>query len=403
MTGPATVPDDRILIAGAGLGGLTAALALIRRGFPVTVLEQAPTLGEVGAGVQIGANGMCVLDHLGLWPALEPLAWQPEGKRIYHYRTGESWPLYDLGAESVERYGFPYCMFHRADLHAVLAGAVAEARPDAVRLDAKLAGVEQDGIRATAVLEGGERVSGAALVGADGIHSVVRRALFGPDDPQFTGIVAWRGVVPTAELPAQLLEPQSAIWIGPGGHCVHYQLRNGALMNFVGAIERSDWQIESWNTPGTVSECLRDFDGWNEALRALIRGIPAPYKWALHVREPMEAWSKGRITLLGDACHATLPFLAQGANHAIEDRLVLARALDAFADVETAFRRYEAARLERTARMVRGSAANTARFHNPKLADPEETARIAREEFAPAAVAGRHDWLFEYNAVTAAI
>ncbi len=398
-----TAKNDRILIAGAGLGGLTAALALIRRGLRVTVLEQAPALGEVGAGVQIGANGMCVLDHLGLWPALESLAWQPEGKRIYHYRTGESWPLYDLGAESVERYGFPYCMFHRADLHAVLADAVAAAQPDAVRLNAKLAGVEQDGICATAVLLGGERVSGAALVGADGIHSVVRRALFGPDDPQFTGIVAWRGVVSTADLPAPLLEPQSAIWIGPGGHCVHYQLRNGALMNFVGAIERSDWRIESWNTPGTVAECLRDFDGWNETLRSLIGAIPAPYKWALHVREPMEAWSKGRMTLLGDACHATLPFLAQGANHAIEDGLVLARALDAFADVETALKRYEAARLERTARMVRGSAANTARFHNPKLADPAETARIAREEFDPAAVAARHDWLFEYNAVTAEI
>ncbi|MYF07318.1 MAG: monooxygenase, partial [Rhodospirillaceae bacterium] len=219
----------------------------------------------------------------------------------------------------------------------------------------------------------------------------------------FTGIVAWRGVVPTADLPAQLLEPQSAIWIGPGGHCVHYQLRNGALMNFVGAVERSDWRIESWNTPGAVAECLRDFDGWSDTLRSLIRALPAPYKWALHVREPMEAWSKGRMTLLGDACHATLPFLAQGANHAIEDGLVLARALEAFDDVETALKRYEAARLERTARMVRGSAANTARFHNQKLADPEETARIAREEFAPAAVAERHDWLFEYNAVTAAI
>ena len=238
-----TAENDRILIAGAGLGGLTAALALIRRGFRVSVLEQAPALREVGAGVQIGANGMCVLDHLGLWPALEPLAWQPEGKRIYHYRTGESWPLYDLGADSVERYGFPYCMFHRADLHAVLADAVAAAQPDADPARTRaLAGVEQDGARATAVLEGGERVSGAALIGADGIHSVVRRALFGPDDPQFTGIVAWRGVVPTADLPAPLLEPQSAIWIGPGGHCVHYQLRNGALMNFVGAIERGDWQ-----------------------------------------------------------------------------------------------------------------------------------------------------------------
>ena len=398
-----TGDGSRILIAGAGLGGLTAALALIRRGFRVLVLEQAPALGEVGAGVQIGANGMCVLDHLGLWPALEPLAWQPEGKRIYHYRTGESWPLYDLGAESVERYGFPYCMFHRADLHGVLADAVAKAQPDAIRLDAALAGVGQDGSRAVAILDGGERFSGAALVGADGIHSVTRHALFGADDPQFTGIVAWRGVVPSAVLPAELLEPHSAIWIGPGGHCVHYRLRNGALMNFVGAVERSDWRIESWNAPGSVAECLGDFDGWNEALLALIRAIPSPYKWALHVREPMAAWSNGRVTLLGDACHATLPFLAQGANHAIEDGLVLARALEAFGEVETALKRYEAARLERTARMVRGSAANTARFHNPKLADPAETARIARDEFDPADVAERHDWLFEYNAVTAAI
>ena len=184
---------------------------------------------------------------------------------------------------------------------------------------------------------------------------------------------------------------------------MHYQLRNGELMNFVGAIERGDWRVESWNTPGTVAECLRDFAGWNDALRGLIRAIPTPYKWALHVREPMDVWSKERVTLLGDACHATLPFLAQGANHAIEDGLVLARALEAFGDVETALKRYEAARLERTARMMRGSAANTARFHNPKLADPAETARIAREEFDPAAVAERHDWLFEYNAVNVEI
>ena len=394
---------DPVLIAGAGLGGLTAALALIRRGFRVLVLEQAAVLGEVGAGVQIGANGMCVLDHLGLWPALRPLAWQPEGKRIYHYRTGESWPLYDLGADSVARYGFPYCMFHRADLHAVLAGAVAAAQPGAIRLGAKVAGAVQDGTRAIAILESGERVAGAALIGADGIHSAVRRALFGADDPRFTGIVAWRGTVPTASLPAQLLAPHSAIWIGPGGHCVHYQLRNGALMNFVGAIERSDWQVESWNAPGAVAECLDDFDRWNDGLRTLIRALPAPYKWALHVREPMAAWSKGRMTLLGDACHATLPFLAQGANHAIEDGLVLARALAAFDDVAVALQRYEAARLERTARMVRGSADNAARFHNPKLADPAETARIAREEFDPAAVAARHDWLFEYDATAAPI
>lgn len=396
-------PADPILIAGAGLGGLTAALALIQRGHRVIVLEQAAALGEVGAGVQIGANGMCVLDALGLWPALEPLSWQPAGKNIIHYQTGERWPLYDLGPVSVERYGFPYCMFHRADLHRVLANAVAKAQPDAIRLGAKVKGIAQYGASARAILEDGDTVTGAAIIGADGIHSVVRRSLFGADDPQFTGIVAWRGVVPTSGLPPALLEPKSAIWIGPGGHCVHYQLRNGALMNFVGAIERGDWQVESWNTPGTTAECLADFEGWHDDIRTIIKAIPVPYKWALFIREPMERWSVGRVTLLGDACHATLPFLAQGANHAIEDGLILARAINAYDDMDTALKRYEAARIERTSRMVRGSSANTARFHNPKLADPAETARIAREDFHPDDVAERHDWLFRYDARTVAI
>jgi len=174
-------------------------------------------------------------------------------------------------------------------------------------------------------------------------------------------------------------------------------------MNFVGAIERDDWQVESWNTPGTVAECLADFDGWNDEIRTISRAIPVPYKWALFIREPMERWSVGRATLLGDACHATLPFLAQGANHAIEDGLILARAIDAYDDMEMALQRYETARIERTSRMVRGSSANTARFHNPKLADPAETARIAREDFHPDDVAKRHDWLFRYDARTAEI
>jgi len=204
-------PSNPIIIAGAGLGGLTAALALIQRGHRVIVLEQAAALGEVGAGVQIGANGMCVLDALGLWPMLEPLSWQPAGKNIIHYQTGERWPLYDLGPVSVERYGFPYCMFHRADLHQVLADAVTEAQSDAIRLGAKVNGLEQDGTSARAMLEDGATVTGAALIGADGIHSVVRKTLFGADDPQFTGIVAWRGVVPTSALPPPILEPKSAI------------------------------------------------------------------------------------------------------------------------------------------------------------------------------------------------
>ena len=267
------------------------------------VLEQAPALGEVGAGVQIGANGMCVLDHLGLWPALKPLAWQPEGKRIYHFRTGESWPLYDLGADSVERYGFPYCMFHRADLHAVLAEAVAAAQPDAIRLNAKLADAEQDG--STRRRHSGNTANASPARGSPARTAFIRWSA-GPcsaptirNSPASSPGAAW---VPTAGLPPQLLEPQSAIWIGPGGHCVHYQLRNGELMNFVGAIERSDWRVESWNTPGTVAECLRDFAGWNDALRSLIRAIPTTVQ-------------------MGAPCAGADGRLVEGAGHAARRRL----------------------------------------------------------------------------------
>jgi salicylate hydroxylase len=226
----------------------------------------------------------------------------------------------------------------------------------------------------------------------------VRAGLFGADPARFTGLVAWRGLVPMECLPGHLARPVGTNWVGPGRHVVHYPLRNGALMNFVGIVERKDWTVESWTARGTTEELATDFAGWHADVQAMIRGMEAPHKWALKLREPLERWSVGRVTLLGDACHATLPMLAQGAVQAIEDGYVLARAVAAHCDdLPEAFRRYEAARRERTARVVRGSAENAHRFHNPALADAEGAARYVAAEWSERRIHERYDWLFRYR------
>ena len=214
----------------------------------------------------------------------------------------------------------------------VLVQALAERAPDAVRVGARCIDFEQDADGVTLLLEDGERVRGDALIGADGVHSRIREALFGGARATFTGFMAWRGVVPMDRLPARLRQQYGMTWIGPHGHVVTYPLRRGELLNFVTAIERDDWLIESWSEAGTVEECRRDLALWHADVLAIVDAIDIPYKWAMLGREPLEHWSVGRVSLLGDACHPTLPFLAQGANMAIEDGMVLARCLDAYDD-----------------------------------------------------------------------
>ncbi len=389
---------SHILIAGGGIGGLTAALALLDKGFDVDVYEQATELREVGAGLQLSANGTRVCHALGVGEALKALSCEATGKEVRLWNTGETWKLFDLGAESIARYGFPYFTVYRPDLLEVLGDAVRHKKRDAIHLGSKCAGFTQntEGIRLQ--FENGATVAGDALIGADGVHSRVRQALFGADQPAFTGIIAWRGVIPMQRLPAHMARLVATNWIGPGGHIVHYPLRAGKLMNFVGVLERSDWKVESWSTRGSTEELAGDFRGWHADIQAMIRNIDTPYKWALMVRAPMERWSAGRVSLLGDACHSMLPMLAQGAVMAIEDGYVLARCFaQAGSDVPAALERYENARRERTRRVVEGSAANARRFHNPKLADPAEAKRYVDREWAEARVAERYEWLFRYD------
>ena len=393
----------RIAIVGAGIGGLVAALALARRGFAVAIYEQTRVLKEVGAGLQIGANGTRVLAALGVLEPVLATAFQPQGKEVRLWNSGQTWKLFDLGEQSVERYGFPYLTIHRGDLHTVLADALRALRPDAIHLDHHCQHIEQDGASVTLSFDNQRSITCDIAVGADGVHSRLRRALFGAADARFTGIVAWRGLIPIERLPERLRRPVGTNWIGPGGHVIHYPVRRGTLMNFTSVVENRDWVIESWSQPGTVEDYLADYPGWNPDVHQYIRNIDTPFRWALFARQPMEHWSKGRATLLGDACHPALPFLAQGACMAIEDGIVLARALSSYDDAETALLQYERARLERTSRVVLGAAANTKRFHNPVLADAAGAQAYVDSEWRADRVQERYEWLFEYDAVGAPI
>jgi salicylate hydroxylase len=394
----------KIVVIGGGIGGLTAALALLRQGIEVEVYEQSGELKEVGAGVQIGANGTRVLHALGLKPALERSQVVPAGKEARLWSTGESWRTLDLGAISVERYGSPHIMMHRGDLHAVLVDAIRAIKPDVVQLSQRCAALTQSNESVEVRFESGRIAHAALVIGADGIHSKVRPSLFGKDSPQFTGCVAWRGLVPMQQLPPRLARSTATSWLGPAGHVLHYPVRGGELMNFIAFVERDDWRIESWTVAGTIAELANDFRGWHADVHEIIRNIDVPYKWALWVRPPMERWSVGRVTLLGDACHPTLPFLGQGAVMAIEDAYVLAGCLRKYAgDHPTALAKYETARRERTAAIVRAAAETRNRAFNPALADAAGVAAYLAREWEKEPVMARYDKVYAYDATSVAI
>ena len=395
---------DRIAVIGAGIGGLATALALLRRGLDVEVYEQAPQLGEVGAGIQISSNGTRVLYALGLEETLRRVQVLPSRRQIRHWSTGETWDWFELGAVSAKRYGTPHVMLHRADLHALLAEAVGRLKPDAVHLAKRCIGLTQSDRQVEIRFETGETASAAYVIGADGIHSRVRECLFGPDRPQFTGVVAWRAVVPMEKLPSRLAQMVGTNWLGPRGHVLHYPVRRGELMNYISLVERDDWQIESWTVAGTRSELANDYRGWHADVHAIIANIETPYKWALMVREPMPQWSQGRITLLGDACHPTLPFLGQGGVMALEDGYVVAACLQRyFADPAKALGRYEELRKERSAAVVRAAHENRKQVFSPALADKDAIAVSVAREWQQVRLRERFEWLYAYDATAAAI
>jgi salicylate hydroxylase len=390
-----------VIVIGGGIGGLTAALALLKRGLDVVVYEQAPELREAGAGVQIGSNGTRVLYALGLEPALQRAQVIPARRQLRHWRTGESWNWFDLGGASVQRYGTPHILMHRNDLHGILAAAVRGHQADAIKLGMRCTALTQNSAGVTVQFAGGETAAGAFAIGADGIHSQVRRCLFGEHKPEFTGCVAWRGLIAMDRLPPHLSQLLTTNWLGPYGHVLHYPVRRGELMNFISLVERDDWQVESWTVAGTKDELARDFRDWHEDVHIFIANIGTPYKWALFARGPMERWSQGRITLLGDACHPTLPFLGQGAVMAIEDAYIVAACLEKYSsEPALALARYEEIRRERTAAVVRKAHENRKHAFSPALADEHEVAATVARDWQQARVRERLDWLYQYDATS---
>ena len=396
--------SKRVIIVGGGIGGLTAALALLRRGIDVEIHEQSNQLKEIGAGIQLSSNGTRVLFALGLEGALAQVQVRPESRQLRHWATGETWNWFDLGDKNVQRFGTPHLMFHRGDLHSVLSKAVTALKPDAVVLGSRCVDVNSDENEATVTFENGRVAKAPYVIGADGIHSKVRVCLFGPSNPVFTGCIAWRGLIPMSRLPSHLATMVGTNWLGPRGNVLHYPVRRGELMNFVSLVERDDWQVESWSTEGSKDELRSDFREWHSDVHTMIDEIEVPYKWAMMVRGPMEAWSKGRITLLGDACHPTLPFLGQGGVMSIEDGYVVAACLDKYFDQPArAFARYEDIRRERTSAVVRKSHENKASAFEPRLADKDVVAIEVAREWQQVRLRERMDWLYNYDATAIAV
>jgi salicylate hydroxylase len=363
-----------IAIVGGGIGGAAAALSLLKAGFDVHVFEQARELREVGAGVQISPNASRVLHGLGLAGALAGLGVKPAAWHQRRWDDGRTLLRTPLAGAMEEAFGSPHYQMHRADVLNTLIEAVP---PERLHAGHALAGFREEGEQVVAQFDNGAEARADVLVGADGIHSAVRGRLFGSERPHFTGCACYRGLVPAGRVAHLEIPVESQVWMGPGKHFVHYYVRNRELLNFVAVIEQDTWTRESWTDSGDVADARAAFDGWHPQIRGILEAVEETFIWALFDRPPMERWSVGRVTLLGDACHAMLPFMAQGAAQAIEDGATLAACLAESdgADAAAALRRYEQIRLPRTARVQGLAARNKVRFHLPD--GPEQEARDA--------------------------
>jgi salicylate hydroxylase len=392
------VARDEISVAiiGGGIGGLAAALSLLRSGVDVHVYEQASALTEVGAGIQISPNASRILHRVGLAEALAETGVKPVAVHQRRWEDGRTLLRTPLAEAMESAFGFPYYNMHRADVLAAMACALP---PERLHVGHRFTALVDRGARVEAEFENGVRIAVDALVGADGIHSAVRCALFGPEDPRFTGCVAYRGLIPADRLTHLDLEVSAQVWMGPSKHFVHYFVRAKRLLNFVAIIEQDAWTRESWTDRGEVGDALAAFERWHPQVRGILGAVDETFIWALFDRKPMARWSLGRVTLLGDSCHAMLPFMAQGAAQAIEDGATLAACLETSRDqdVPEALRRYEALRLPRASRLQALSAANKTRFHLPDGPTQQERDReMARgtTDWSLDAVA----WLYGHDA-----
>lgn len=347
-----------LLVSGGGIGGLAAAMVLAQDGHRVTLFEQAASFGEIGAGIQLGPNIFRMFDYLGLTEAINRVAFFPTGLGMNDVRTGEKVVRVPLGDLARATYGFPYGVIYRADLHQVFLDAC-RAQPNiTLRTHAKVESFDQSASGVTLRLEGGETVEGSALIGADGMWSRIREAVVGDGKPRVSGHIAYRAVLKREDVPAHLWSDDVLLWGGEKTHLVHYPLRRGELFNLV-AVFHSNKYDEGWNTFGDTAELNERFAQACPQVKELLGKIETWKMWVLCDREPVKNWTDRRVTLLGDAAHPMLQYLAQGAGQAIEDAVVLREALrHTRGDVEKAFQKYQQKRYLRTGRVQL-----TARFY----------------------------------------
>ena len=387
----------RVAIVGGGLGGLAAALFLEKAGLDATVYEQASELREVGAGIVVSPNMVRPLGQLGLADKLPGFAVRLEAAwEFRRWKDGRVLSVQSMGEECERLYGAPCYVAHRGDLLALFQRAL----PDGVlRLDHRCVELDQGEreVELTFVSRNGRtrKVTADVAIGADGIHSVVRLAVAPKIDARFSGLCAFRCLVPAERAPDIALRPVQTLWLGPGRHFVHYPISAGRLVNVVAIAPAGAWRTESWTANGDLSDLVAEFEGWDDRLRQLITSANSTKRWAMYDRDPLERWTAGRISLLGDAAHAMLPFYAQGAAQAIEDAVVLADCLGSadHGSVRQALRRYEEMRRPRTSQVQAMSRGREVRNHLPD--GPEQRQRDV--ELANGDPLRQSAWLYGYD------
>ena len=394
-----------IIVAGAGIGGLTAALALAARGFRVIVLEKAERLEEAGAGLQLSPNASRILVELGLQPRLAARAVTPDAINIVSARAGGEIARLPLGEAASLRAGAPYWVMHRADLQAALQAQVNDSPDIELRLGCQFEDVASHAKGLTVIQRRGNARQpelAVALIGADGIWSAVRNHLFPQVQPQFSGLIAWRGTLDATTLPREYTAPRVQLWMGPNAHLVAYPISGAKQINVV-AIVPGTWNRPGWSAQGDGNELKSAFASqrWPATARMLVGAVDEWRRWALFTLPDLDEWSSGAVALLGDAAHAMLPFAAQGAGMAIEDAAVLAGCLsqstgDNIADIPAALQRYGRLRRGRVRRVQRAARQQGRIYH---LTGPLALARdLAIKAMGPQRMLARQDWIYDWRA-----
>lgn len=386
--------DSRIAVVGAGIAGLTVALALGRAGIRCEVFEQTKNLREVGAGVQLAPNATRLLHRLGLAPRLKSVAVRPSAVEMRRWDDGRLIGRTELGDACEELYEAPYYTVHRADLHQQLLSSI----DSILHIGRRCVSVEEQPEGVQLRFEDGSVYEADVVIGADGIHSLVRDSL-AMDEPSFSGQSIYRGLIPGDRLPFLLEDPKVRLWFGPQQHVVCYPVSSGRWISVGATAPAGDWSVESWTAEGRVEELLETYQGWNEEVLGILKSADSVSRWALHDRRPLTRWSTPRIAVVGDAAHPMLPFQAQGANQAVEDAVVLAACLrDVAPDgIPAALARYERVRRPRTDELQRLSRANSRTFH---LSDGEGQ-RERDLVLAGTQNLREQDWLYGYDAESA--